>query len=147
MTYLTKKYNKDLDFFLHEGGFGRWAKQTFSPIQLDLYTSYLIDYLRMSFLFIIYIKYFSCFLLINKYVTIIIYILQFLWTPYEAPQIRRLINNVEVSMIVHAKVPLMFCNCGMTCNRYDHETIWAMIKYSRWYTKPWWTPRHRWEGE
>ena len=47
------------------------------------------------------------FLFINKYVTIIIYILQFLWTPYEAPYIGRLINNVEVSMIVCAKVPLI----------------------------------------
>ena len=39
--------------------------------------------------------------------TIIIYVLHLLWTPYETPQIRRLINNVEVSMIVHAKVSLI----------------------------------------
>lgn len=30
----------------------------------------------------------------------------FLWTPYETPQIRQLINNVDVSMIVCTKVPL-----------------------------------------
>ena len=49
-----------------------------------------------------------CFLYVNKYVTIIIYVLQFLWAPYETPQIRPLINNVEVSIIVHAKVPLIY---------------------------------------
>lgn len=47
-----------------------------------------------------------CFLFINKYVTIIIRVLMFLWTPYETPQIRQLINNVDVSMIVCTKVPL-----------------------------------------
>ncbi|KAL5190171.1 Serine/threonine-protein phosphatase 7 long form [Glycine soja] len=32
----------------------------------------------------------------------------FLWTPYKTPQIRRLINNVEVYVVVCAKVPLIY---------------------------------------
>ena len=39
--------------------------------------------------------------------TIITYVFQFLWTPYETLQIRWLINHVEVSMIVHVKLPLL----------------------------------------
>jgi len=35
------------------------------------------------------------------------YVLQFLWTPYDTPEIRSLINDVEVSMIVRTKVPLI----------------------------------------
>lgn len=55
---------------------------------------------------------FFYFLFELKYVTIIIYVLPFLWTPYGTLEIRSFINYVEVSMIVRAKVPLMFCNCG-----------------------------------
>jgi len=36
------------------------------------------------------------------------YVLQFLWTPYDTPEIRPLINDEEVSMIVRAKV-LLIC--------------------------------------
>jgi len=32
------------------------------------------------------------------------YMLQFLWTPYDTLEIRPLINDVEVSMIIRAKV-------------------------------------------
>ena len=33
--------------------------------------------------------------------------MQFLWTPYDTPEIRPLINDVEVSMIVRDKVSLI----------------------------------------
>lgn len=52
---------------------------------------------------------FFYFLFELKYVTIIImYMLQFLWTPYNTPEIRPLINNVEISMIVRAKISLSY---------------------------------------
>ena len=51
MTYLTKKYYKDLDFLLHEGDLDRWAKQTFLPMQPDLYTSFFIIYIKYFFVF------------------------------------------------------------------------------------------------
>ena len=35
------------------------------------------------------------------------YVLRFLWTPYDTPKIRPLINDVEVSMIVQAEVSLI----------------------------------------
>ena len=35
------------------------------------------------------------------------YVLSLLWTPYDTPEIRPLINDIEVSMIVQAKVPLI----------------------------------------
>jgi len=35
------------------------------------------------------------------------YVLQFLWTPSDTPEIRPLINDVEVSMIVREKVSLI----------------------------------------
>ena len=59
-----------------------------------------------------------CFLFIKKYVAIIIYVLQFLWTPCETPQIRQLINNVEVSMIVRAKV-ILICFAIVECHAID----------------------------
>lgn len=39
-----------------------------------------------------------------------------MWKPYETPQIRKLINNVEVFMIVCAKVSLI-CFAIVECHR------------------------------
>ena len=70
----------------------------------------IFDRLHMNevhFLILMTSLFFFCFLFDYKYVIIIMYVLQLLWTPYNTLEIRPLINDVEVSMIVRAKVSLI----------------------------------------